>query len=191
MLNISINRLSQEINLSSDVKLNKDWSSSFIEKYTKYIFSFVDFVLSLDEKQVKDYRAFCISSIFVDDKKEQYFTQFTVSKIDEAFIALAAELKDYSFLKLEDCPLKIIHIPSNNVIEIDEDDKSRIFGLKENELIVLHKVMDGLESSEIAETLGVSTETIKKYRKEILRKSNSKTFFEVISKYYKNINKVI
>ena len=191
MLNISVDRLSKEIKLSANIELRKDWSSLFIEKYKKCIFSFIDFAVSLDDNEVKDYRAFCISSIFVDDKKEQYFAQFYLSKIDIGIIQLSAELKDYSFLKLEDCPLKIIHIPSNSVIEIDTDEKRRIFDLKENELTVLHKVMDGLESSDIAETLGVSTETVKKYRKEILRKSNSKTFFEVISKYYKNINKVI
>ena len=191
MLNVAVDTNTRELSLSGDVEIEDKWSSAFKKNYSKCIFEFVDFVMTLEEDQISHYRGFCISSFILEGKKEQYFAQYFVSGFKKHTINLELELKDYSFLKLEDCPLKIIHIPTNNVIKIDRNKQASVFDLKENELVVLHKIMDGLESSEIAETLGVSIETVKKYRKEILRKSKSKTFFEVISKYYKNINQVV
>lgn len=61
-------------------------------------------------------------------------------------------------------------------------DENNCFNLSKRELEIVHLVREGLSSEEIAEQLFISKNTIVTHRRNILNKTNSKSFFELFKK---------
>lgn len=156
-----------------------------ISDVSRCIIGFKIYLESIDSVNQSDYKGMCVKTFMLEGMKKQYFVQVNLRNGDEVEV-FDVLFQDYTFLKLEDSPLKIVHQPTSQVIELGENANKSQSILKEQELQILHKIMDGLETSEIANALSLSPETVKKYRKEILKKTGCKTFYEVISKYFKN-----
>lgn len=85
-------------------------------------------------------------------------------------IVITEETEDVKAYKIYD-KTKGVFIDGNN-----------IFNLTKREIEIIHLVNDGFSSEEIAEKLFISKNTIITHRRNILNKTNSSSFFELIQK---------
>lgn len=94
-----------------------------------------------------------------------------------------------SYLQIPEGRIYLMDIIKNEVIDQIKYELEACFFLNENEYKILSATILGYSNKEISEQLNLSENTVQKYRKNIIKKTNSSNLFEVIKKYHSNLIK--
>ena len=77
-------------------------------------------------------------------------------------------------------------IVNNEVIDQIQYELEETYFLTDTEYHIISNTILGYSNDEIAEILNLSDNTIRKYRKNVIKKTESSNLFEVIKKFHQN-----
>jgi DNA-binding CsgD family transcriptional regulator len=91
-----------------------------------------------------------------------------------------------TYLQIPEGAIYLMDILTSEVIDQIQYELDDTYYLSETEYLIVSNTILGYGNNEIAELLNLSENTIRKYRKNVIKKTSSKNLFEVIKKFHQN-----